>query len=533
MRPGLLVIGILALSPLCAGAQTANVRWGTITYVSGDVYYVSLGSPSGVKDSTLVRVVDGADTVATLKIFAVSSKSSACRVVASTRAPRQGDAVVVRLAVPQGEPPVPDSSVPALSPGVAAETTSAGPRKYPRDAPAVTVRGRVSAQYQTYIPGSSAATVTQPSLSLNLRGDASGAPVRFEIAGVLRSSVTGTSGPFTSGAVNRSRVYRLSVEFDDSLNRAGLGRLFPFAGLPSGYIDGLVASRKVGIVEIGAAAGFEPDFRQEKFISDWKKVMVFAGASSVEPFGWSMTAGYSKSFLRSSAERSVLSGSATLAPSRALFFSAQSEVDFLSVKNSTVVSKPKLTSLIAHLSWRASDMLTVGAGMTAWRPVYPLSLVSVLPDSMKDDRLWVSPSVSIRLFPGWGFNIREQYSPRTTPDGFGEEYSNTVSVGYDNILQSGVAVRASHSLNKSSLAASTGYAFSLRRSVGVSADAGLRYQYYLHDFERGPEESRTRSVGADLSFALSNPLYLMLSGELSFGSISDYRLFSGSLSWRF
>jgi hypothetical protein len=543
----LLVISVLALAPAVAAAQEAAAGRGTVTYVSGDVYYISLGSAAGVADSTIVPVVDRADTVAMLLVFAVSSKSSACRLVTSTRAPKVGDAVLVRVegetgtATPPGTAVVPafsdttvpsDSTAPPDSTARAAlpESNLTRSRRDPRARPALEVHGRVSAGYQTYIPDPAAATVTEPSLSVSIRGQASGVPLRFEIAGNIRSSVTGTSGPFAAGGVNRNRIYRLSVEYDDSLNRFGVGRLFPSRELPSGYIDGVVAARKIGAFSVGAAAGFEPDFTQKTFLSDRKKVMVFAGAST--PF-LSMGAGYARTFTGSSTERSVVSGSATVTASSRIYFYGQSDVDFLSVKNEAILRRPKLSSLLAQMNYRISDLLSVGTGVTAWRPVYPISPALMLPDSLKDDRLWVSPSLSLRVYAAGGFNLQEQYAPRTTENGFGEEYSNMLSVGYDNLVASGVGVRFSQTLSKSSIDVSTGYGVTLRRSIGGVADAGLRYQYYRHDFTRQSDGNGSTAVGADLSFAVTNAVYLMLNGEWSSGTLSEYRLFSGNVSWRF
>ncbi len=542
---GLLLPALLLFAPGPAPGQAAGARRGTITYISGDVYYVSLGSPSGIADSSIVAVVDGADTVATLKVFAVSSKSSACRLLSSTRVLKRGDAVVSR-----GVEPTPGSLTAAPGgldgvdggPADGTDTRSVlirrdtsrydGAGAVRRPSP-VSLRGRITAQYQTFDAGNSTPAVTQPSLSVSLRGALRDSPIRFEIAGVARSAFTGPTGLFGAGGVNRSRVYRLSVEYDDSLTRIGVGRLFPSAGLQSGYIDGLVGARRFGIVEVGAAAGFEPGFRQEKITSDRRKAMVFVGASSAAPVAWSAAAAYAKTFLRSAAERSVVSGSATLSPSRVLHLSAQSEIDFLAARNSAVLHKPRLSSLLAHLHYRVSDAVDVGAGVTAWRPVYPLSYDLALPDSFRDDRLWVSPSLSLRVIAGGGFSLREQYSPRSTPGGFGREYSNVVSAGLEDLLGSGVGVRVSQSLNHSSVAVSTGYAFAARRSFGDGVDAGVRYQTYRNEFGGNAGIGRTGTLGLDIGAALPGSLYLMLGGEFSSGSFSDQRLFWGSLSWRF
>jgi hypothetical protein len=544
-----------------------------VTYVSGGVYYISLGSQAGLSDSTRVAVVGkGGDTVATLVVFAVSSKSSACRLAGSTRSPVVGDVVIA----PAGGSPSAgqsaagfDSTAAALSadsagarPGAAgaaavgvagAGIAGAGappsgnvsgadavpgslqgqPETAGQSVPWIRVRGRLTAQYNTYIVDSTSSTLTQPSLSANLRGDLSGAPIRFEFAGIVRSTVTGTSAPFGPGGVGRSRLYRLSVEFNDNVNRVGVGRILPFAGLPAGYVDGLVASHKFGIVEVGGAAGFEPDYRYQHPVTNRRKLLGFAGAGSADPFTWSAGASYARTFLESSVERSVASASAMAVPSRAVSFSAQSEVDFRFVRNGTVQTKARLSSLLAQVNVRVIDEVSVGAGVVSWRPVYPISTVEEVPDSMKDDRLWVTPSVSLRIYPGGGFSVSEQYSTRSRGEGFGDDYSNLLSVGYENIARSGLGLRATQTLNHTSIAVSTGFGAAVRRMFGDLVEAGLRYQYYRNEYASDLVDDRTDSYGLDLNLPVTSSLYLMLTGELAYGTLQDYRLLNGSLSWRF
>jgi hypothetical protein len=546
MTRGLIILALAGLAAGVAPAQETVVRRGTVTYVSGDVYYISLGTPDGMTDSLRVRVMGKAgDTVATLAVFAVASKSSACRVVSSVRAPAVGDAVVARAGVsgaagaagagtPDGAgiSPGADTTAGAATDRMPDGTAAADPARS-QAPPWLRVRGRVTAQYNTYILDSSRSTITQPSLSLNTRGDFAGAPVRFELAGIVRSTVTGSTAPFALGGVGRSRLYRLSVEYDDAVNRVGVGRLLPYAGLPSGYIDGLAASRKFGDVAVGAAAGFEPDYRYQHPVTNRKKVMAFAGAGSADPFTWSAAAAFARTFLESSVERSVASASAMAVPSRALSFSAQTEVDFQFVRNGAVQKKARLSSLLAQMNVRVTEAISLGAGVTSWRPVYQISTVEEVPDSMRDDRLWVTPSVSLRVYPGGGFNISDQYATRTHGEGFGDDRSNLASLGYDNIARSGVGLRLTQTVNHTSIAVSTGYGATLRRMFGDLVEAGLRYQYYRNDYRNDAIDDRTTSFGADVNLPIGPSLYLMLTGEFARGTVQDYRLLNGSLSWRF
>ena len=84
---------LILLISFAAQAQDITVS-GKVTYISSGTVYVSAGRGSGLRDSALVYVVAGKDTVATMKIFAVSSKSSACAILQSKREVVVGDNVV-------------------------------------------------------------------------------------------------------------------------------------------------------------------------------------------------------------------------------------------------------------------------------------------------------------------------------------------------------------------------------------------------------------------------------------------------------
>jgi len=303
-------------------------------------------------------------------------------------------------------------------------------------------------------------------------------------------------------------------------------------GIPSGYIDGLAVGKRLGLLEFGVAAGYEPDMTQRTFSTERRKVMVFAGTGN-RAGAWSFNGAFAETFLGPAPERSVASAAAFFAPSPAFNFSGQTEVDFLNVKNSQTITRPKLSSLLATMNFRATSSLTLGAGLTAWRPVYPVSVLTGLADSLADSRLWVSPTVSLRVYTAGGVSLQENYSPRTTPEGFGREYFNMFSLGHNDVLGSGVSLRGSQTLNRSSIASTTGYGLTLRRAVWTVVDAGMRYQYYRYVFGTGGNSTTSQSVGADLSFPAGPSLYIMLSGEFSHAAPGDYRLFSGSVSWRF
>jgi hypothetical protein len=136
---------IMLLITVAAQAQESTVT-GKVTYVSSGTVYVSAGRGTGLRDSMLVYVVAGKDTVATMKIFAVSSKSSACTILRSKREVVVGDNVVGRVKQ-DGNRVVVGRTVDSTA-SVKVEVSESKPSR-PVDNPAVSLMGRVSFQYYT------------------------------------------------------------------------------------------------------------------------------------------------------------------------------------------------------------------------------------------------------------------------------------------------------------------------------------------------------------------------------------------------
>jgi hypothetical protein len=71
-----------------------SVITGRITYISSGVVYTSLGRDAGVIDSSLIIAFSGNDTIAVLKVFATSSKTSVCTILDKKRDLKVGDALI-------------------------------------------------------------------------------------------------------------------------------------------------------------------------------------------------------------------------------------------------------------------------------------------------------------------------------------------------------------------------------------------------------------------------------------------------------
>jgi hypothetical protein len=162
-----------------ASAEEKTVS-GTVTYVAVGTVYTTLGRDSGVRDSSMMYVKSGNDTLALMQVLAVSSKSSACKVIMSKRDVRIGNVVVTRVQI---EPTKPDTASVVVSAGSAAvSSTSVGLlRKSSFTQDAFVMRGRVSAQYYVNRYDIEAYNTTQPGVVINLRGKSNIIPVRFEV----------------------------------------------------------------------------------------------------------------------------------------------------------------------------------------------------------------------------------------------------------------------------------------------------------------------------------------------------------------
>jgi hypothetical protein len=469
----------------------------------------------------------GRDTTGILRIFALSSKSSACSLVGGRKPPKVGDTVCVSVRAPVQPLAAADTAA-----GAAAVTATREPSQPQRSSPNA-VQGRIALQYRTYFYAGSNADITQPSLAVSLRGKIPDSPFRFELQTTLRSTVLGSQNPFASSGINQSRIYRLAVEYDDGSNRVALGRMLAGVMASSGFIDGIAVTRRFGPLAIGGAAGYEPEFSQRTFSADRKKFSLFAGIDPASGSPVSAGLAYTRTYFASALDRDVVSGSIAYAASPDWFFTSQTEVDLHTQAQQQITLKPKLTSLVANASYRPTGALTIGAGVTAWRAVFPLSVTAGIADSLLDRTLWASPNLNVNFSPPGGFSLYESFSPRTSASGFAKEFYNSASVGAWNVFGDGTNVRVSWTTNVTKAARTHGYGASADRRLVEFADLTLRWQYYDFIFTGANERSTSRAFGADLAIRLTRAFTLWSTYELASGFSGNYSHTAVDLTWRF
>ena len=228
-----------------------------VTYLSGGSVYVSAGRNAGVADSTLLYAIANTDTVAVLKVFAVSSKSAVCHILYAKRALIVGEDIVGKvLAVQESIIPTSssrDSLARSSQRGSVLLKNGVADRA---EAPSVSVQGRVALQYHTSQFENTAFNINQPGMVIGLRVAARDIPLTLELYGNMRMLSRGGTNPFSGQSVNESRLYRFSLEYDDHVNIVTLGRILPYYAPSIGSIDGLSYARRLGNLTVGASLGF-------------------------------------------------------------------------------------------------------------------------------------------------------------------------------------------------------------------------------------------------------------------------------------
>jgi len=500
------LIGLLLLTSI--GWGQSSILRSIINYRSGDVVYVPVGVKAGLEDSALVRVISRGDTIATMRVFAVSSRSAACTIVGFTRQPAIGDTVIafVQISQPEKQKAVVSAShggSDSASSRAVQETRTTTVTQTPSF---LSLKGRVGIQYLTLIPaGGSFPVTTQPSLVLQMEGKFNDAPLKFNIYSDFRSLAYGTNSPFSSQALNQNRLYRFSLEYDDGSNRAAVGRIIPPVLPSTGFVDGIFLARKLDNFILGASAGYEPTFSLQTPSTAYKKFSVFASLQPDNGIVYSLNASYGRTYYYSNLDREVVSGSASYSPTYRLYFMAQSDIDLKTPRAMELVSHAKLTNLYGSVNYRFTDVLSLGAGITAWRPFYQYSYVTTTPDSLLDETLRTSPSINIQLNFIPGIMFYTTYAPRSSTDGFGAEYNRNSSFGISNLFGQGIYLRTSMITNVTFFTRMNTYLGSVQRSI-LFADVTVRYQYDDMKIPSSDINQPTKVWGIDCLMAITRSL---------------------------
>ena len=536
MKPVNCILALLALTVGPALAQQRAVR-GTITFISGDVFYISAGREMGIRDSSRAFLFARTDTVAVLQVIATSSSSSACTVLTAKRRPVVGDTLNIPLETHAATVAEPASTKSVNDSSITSPREVASPlikQEQPVTKPFATAHGRIGARYLTILPSaSSALAITQPGIAFSLRGKINDTPLQFILLGNVRTLIYGSSSPFQSGAINQTRIYRASLDYDDAVYRVSLGRITSTFAPSTGYTDGLLLSRRIGDFLLGASGGYEPSFAQQSVSTDYRKFSLFGGYQPESNSQYTIGVSYGKTYYHSEVDREVASGSVTMFPLRDMYIYAQSEVDLRTKKNDELTTRPKLTNLIANVDYRFSTLFSFGVGVVSARPAYSFAVVRAIPDSLLDMRLQTSPTASINFYFPSGISLYSRFTPRTSDQEFGKEFSHYTSLGLVNALDLGVALRGAYNINSTPTIRTNGYSVTMQKTVPVVGDINARYQFYRYKFLALDETRTSKSIGLDIITPVVQALTCWSSIERTAGLDADATTVSLELSWSF
>jgi hypothetical protein len=519
---------LIVLISVTAEAQDINVA-GKVTYVSSGTVYVSVGRGSGLRDSALVYVVSGKDTVATMKVFAVSSKSSACTILRTQREIVVGDNVVGLIQQVEKK-----ETVARFVDSTAAVRVERSQIKVPKpvENPALSLQGRVSLQYYTVQFDNSAYNLNQPGLVVSLSATARDLPLKMEIYGNLRSLSRGGTRPFLAGSTDDSRFYRFSLEYDDQFNIVSVGRILPIYAPSIGSIDGVSYARRFGNFLAGGAVGFQPPNSQQGISTDARKVTFFTRYSNHDLYDLNITAAYARTTYLSQLDREAVSLGLNAYSAGGLSIYGYSDIDLRTKSGDQLTFSPTVSSALFMISYRFADFVTVGIGSDASRPVYLLSSVQLLADSLLDHKLRSGATLSLNLYLANGLGIYNSYTPRSFDVGFGKEYTNYSSVYWSNVFSSGFMARGTYTLTSNGFTTSQGYGVNLQRNI-FGVDLTVRYQQSNYNILQLNESNRSETVGADMMVLLSNRMSWIVSYDGVSGYGSKMNSLFTELSWRF
>jgi hypothetical protein len=523
-----LVLLVLISFPMFAQPKAIQ---GKITYVAYDAVYISLGKVDGIKESNQVYVIEGSDTIATLKIMAMSSKSSSCSILKTKRKTILGDIVVSTVYPEQSNNKIvsKESSDSAFKREEERKVNKTGfARSF------IDINGRISSQYySTLYDNNPGLNYNQPGVVLSLNCTENEIPVKLDLYGNFRSLSTGTKSPFGSAVINQSRIYKLSLEYDDTTNLIGIGRIIP-AFLPAiGYIDGLLLSEYFNNFTAGAALGYQPGNNHMDFSTDYKKYAFFINYRSAGIFKYSLSTVYSKTFYQKYAEREVVNFSLNLYNNSGFYLSVFSDIDLREKSGSDFRFSPVITGFYSNCNYRFSNTFSIGLGLNTSRPFYPFSTFKNLPDSLLDKNLHYSGNISFDYNIMSGISIYNNFTPRFDVNRSNNNYSNYTSISLNNMFSTGIFSRLNFNLNSNIFTKSKGIGISIRKNFLNLIDVNIRSQIYDYKVLQSGIEYSNTTLGIDIVCFISKSVsFIMYLERLNGSSYKSTSVFN-EISWRF
>ncbi len=510
-----------------ATAQEAEVS-GLVTFVAGPTLYASLGRKDGVIDSAQSIIRAGSDTVAILRLAALSSRSSSWTILRRTRDLRVKDTIVVSIAS-SGESPAAARDTVRSALALPADFGNRMTQRYGQT-PAVSIHGRFSLQYYGIQFEDRLQSMAQPALGFSLSAAARDVPLQVTVYGVHRQRARGSLSPFDGTSRPETRLYRVSAEYDDGTTMLLAGRISPMSSLPMSVVDGFSAARRFGNFAAGIAGGAEPtltfSLRQKRL---WKG-MAFLGYQADTPFPWGGGIIYTRSYIRTALVRETASFSFALYAPSGFSINGYSDIDLRQPLSKTDSGDPSLTSVRILGSARIHSSVSVFAGIDGARPVPAPTDYGIIADTLfnRTMRSGLTAGTSV-FFRSWSWNLT--LSPRMGPGTFAQEYAASTSVGTRDLLSSGTGIQATANFNTNALTTYSSYGLQTRRS-DFGLDWRLRFQYYGSSIRQLNTRREGSVVGFDIVALLSQSVSFMATFDSWRGATFMNVLFV-DVSWRF
>jgi len=498
-------ITLAALLP-CTMLGADVLVTGEITYMTSTSVYTTVGRTQGVQESTMLFVIDGADTIASLEVLAVSSSGSVCRVVRSTRELEVGTTVTGVVTLANNETGAEESSLSAFSPAV---LQSPGPSGAGTGRAPFEVSGRISGQFYGTFQNRSEYNTSQPGVVTKLKVASTDAPVTFDMYANFRTLSYGSSGMFAPHSRNQSRLYRIAVEYDDGTYRFMLGRFAPSFFASIGYVDGLLVSASAGRIVFGALGGFQPAGSQRGMSTDYKKFGFFTSYYPGSGFGNRVTFAYARTYFLSDLDREAASVNASLVFSSTFSLSAQGDVDLRKWSDGSLTYSPSLSQAFVTARYRLIPALGLGIGVNATRPFYSYSALRTLPPEVIETRVRGGLGFSIYVYFPAGISLTNTYTPRTSEGTFADNFTEYAALTFAHLASTGVTLRTNFNMNATDYTDSHGYGVNLSRSMWRAFDLTVRYQQYMYTVTRTDLSSESSTIGVDLLIPLSQTFSIL------------------------
>ena len=509
---GIWVIALLVIAGSAgARAQTREMRRITaaVTYVAMGSFYFDAGRLNGVAAGDTVTVVHKGGALASGVVTAISSASSAAKVLSQSFTISAGDSVFEVKQVVLEE-----------------ETVTGGSRFKPSVMTDNRVSGRVGLQYAGAGVFSQALDFSQPGVIAQFSVQRLfGTSSTFTVYSRTYRDLSRGYALYGQGSRTKERLFELSLTNDDprSSYGYGVGRITSRYVGGIGVFDGAQLFVRRGNLTAGLLGGTQPDYTTSAFSTDEAK---FAGFVN---YGWggdvfrtsSITLAYGQQRYQGKIDRKFGYLQTTLQFSTDLFFYSSTEMDLAHRENGAEVNRPTVTNSFLTLSWNATDWLSVNAGYDAVRALDLLESMKAFPDTLLDKTLKegyrtnISVRLPLRLTLMGNANFR--LASPTTPGA--RTVGSTLRAA--DILDSDISAGAQYQDIRGLYTTGTDWTFDVDRWIAQSFSVSLRLDDYKYIITGQDQKLRTTTGTVSLNFALFRSYYASMNFDQVWDSVRN------------